>query len=281
MKLTILGAGGATSIPRPLCFCGICEQARAEGIPYARTGPSLYIKHGGGILFDTPEEIRQQIEREHIKSLKHIFYTHWHPDHTQGMRIIEAIKHRRGKTKQTRIKVYIPTNAMNDFRQYCGYLWYYEKCGYCSIIEIDDRGPVEIDGLFVTPIDFQRHDRVRYGYRIDNSCKSAMYAPCSVFGAKIDHHWKELDYLVIESGWSGQTNVVRAANPKSMHSDHVSLEENIQMALTLRPKQTILTHVDGCHHLDMGGDYDLLCRHVAAVNDAKINIAYDGMQIEI
>ena len=57
MKLEFLGSGGAGTIPKPLCQCRVCVQAREKGVPYSRTGPSLFI-HGPDVLFDTPEEIK-------------------------------------------------------------------------------------------------------------------------------------------------------------------------------------------------------------------------------
>lgn len=36
MKWTILGSGGCTVIPKPLCDCSIRIEAREKGIPYAR-----------------------------------------------------------------------------------------------------------------------------------------------------------------------------------------------------------------------------------------------------
>ncbi len=90
MNLIILGSGGCTPIPRPGCTCPVCEEAREEGIPYARTGPSLFLEDINA-LFDTPEDVCQQLTRETIQTVNHIFYTHWHPDHTLGMRIVEQM----------------------------------------------------------------------------------------------------------------------------------------------------------------------------------------------
>jgi len=39
MRVEILGSGGATTTPRPGCMCRVCVEARAKGVPYARTDP--------------------------------------------------------------------------------------------------------------------------------------------------------------------------------------------------------------------------------------------------
>ena len=33
MKLTILGSGGCMVIPKPLCDCHVCKEAREKGVP--------------------------------------------------------------------------------------------------------------------------------------------------------------------------------------------------------------------------------------------------------
>ena len=59
MQIEILGSGGAITTPRPGCHCLVCVEARAKGVPYSRTGPSLFV-HGLDVLIDTPEEIKEQ-----------------------------------------------------------------------------------------------------------------------------------------------------------------------------------------------------------------------------
>lgn len=282
MKLTILGSGGALAIPRPFCDCKVCRQARVEGVPYERTGPSMYMAEAGGILFDTPEEVRFQLERENIPAISHIFYTHWHPDHTQGLRIIEHINHTyQNMPKKTPINVYIPQNAMDDFRKYCAALWYFESEGLARIIEVEDRVPIKMGDMVITPIDFQRSDRVRYGYLIIKDKKRALYAPCSTFAMKIDSFFDDLDCLIVEAGWMGKTEEVRSSlPPKHAWLDHVSLEENINLARQLEPAQTILTHVDGTRHLLDSANYDVLKAYVQE-SGLPIQVAFDGMKIII
>ncbi|MBI2846110.1 MAG: hypothetical protein HYX86_06160, partial [Chloroflexi bacterium] len=81
MQIEILGSGGAITTPKPGCFCRVCVPAREKGVPYSRTGPSLFV-HGPDVLIDTPEEIKQQLNRSRVKQIRAAFYSHWHPDHT-------------------------------------------------------------------------------------------------------------------------------------------------------------------------------------------------------
>lgn len=89
MRLTVLGSGGNTPIPTPTCSCSICLQARDRGIPYARGGNSLFV-HDLNAIVDTPETTFAALNREGIERLEWIFLTHWHPDHINGLRVLQA-----------------------------------------------------------------------------------------------------------------------------------------------------------------------------------------------
>lgn len=282
MKLIILGSGGAVSIPRPFCNCKNCSKARTKGIPWARTGPSMFLKDES-ILFDTPEEIRIQIEREKIKQIKHVFYTHWHPDHTQGLRIFEHINFSYpNEPKKEPINVHIPENTFSDFETFCSSLFYFEKMGYVKINKIKDRVPIKIGNITITPLDFKRKDRVRYGYLIGKNKKRVIYAPCSLFDMVLDKNYKNLDLLLIETGWFGNTKRVRAKLPKNHPwQDHISFEENLEIIRKVRPKKTILTHIDGTRHLKKDADHDFLLERANKHKDLNIDISYDGMKIEL
>ena len=65
VRVEILGSGGAVTIPRPGCSCRVCVEAREKGVPYARTGPSVFV-HGPDVLIDTPEEAKQQLNRSQV-----------------------------------------------------------------------------------------------------------------------------------------------------------------------------------------------------------------------
>ncbi|MHA1582131.1 MAG: hypothetical protein ACTSYM_06535 [Candidatus Baldrarchaeia archaeon] len=51
----------------------MCKEARKKGVPYSRSGPSMLLKDVN-ILFDTPEDIAVQLNRENIKQINAIFY---------------------------------------------------------------------------------------------------------------------------------------------------------------------------------------------------------------
>jgi phosphoribosyl 1,2-cyclic phosphate phosphodiesterase len=253
MKLILLGSEGAGHFPRPCCFCAECKKARAKG--FERTGPAL-IETTKGILFDTPEEIALQLNRERIKKVSAVFYTHWHPDHTQGMRIFEHLGHRdafperKKGPKKPVIKVFIPKGIMPDFKKYLPPIFYYEKMGWIKIFSPKNKEPLKFGKITVIPVNLKRKDRQRLAYVIMQGKKKVVYMPCSIFEMQFDPLFYNADLVFMETGWIGNTAKARAAAPKTDAShDHISFEENIALAQKLNAKTTILTHMEATQHM--------------------------------
>ncbi len=92
MDVLVLGSGGNTPIPTPTCACRVCEQARTEGLPYRRGGNSLYLPDIATMV-DAPEFAFRALNRERITDLDRILLTHWHPDHVNGLRVVQSRDH--------------------------------------------------------------------------------------------------------------------------------------------------------------------------------------------
>jgi len=91
MKFIVVGSGGRVCTPKPLCQGEVCVQAREKGYLYARCGYTLYLEDAA-LLVDTPEDIAVALNNADIKSANSIMYSHWDPDHTLRMRIIEQLR---------------------------------------------------------------------------------------------------------------------------------------------------------------------------------------------
>lgn len=285
MKFNLLGSGGASKFPRPTCFCKLCEKARKQGLPYARTGPSLYL-YDEAILFDTPEEIADQLNRERIKCVSHVFYTHWHPDHTQGMRVFEHLgcpnRGEDGKELSFRepVKGYLPNDVLPDFEKYLPSFFYFQEMGWMKIKKTIDRKKFKIGQVVITPLNIGRgKDRMRYTYLIEKDNCRVVYAPCSIYGLKVDRFYENLDLLFIETGWFGDTQERRANLPKDhVWQDHVSFEENLDLVRNIKPKKTILMHLEGTRHFD----YDQMKEKIKPYDkELNLKVAYDGMILEV
>ncbi len=90
MESTVLGSGGNTPTPLPTCDCRVCAEARREGVPYARRGNAIYL-HDERALIDAPELVWETLAREGIADVEYVFLSHFHADHTLGLRILQAL----------------------------------------------------------------------------------------------------------------------------------------------------------------------------------------------
>ncbi|HEX5799255.1 MAG TPA: MBL fold metallo-hydrolase, partial [Gaiellaceae bacterium] len=177
MKVEILGSGGATVTPRPGCACRVCVEARERGVPYSRTGPSVFV-HGPDVLFDTPEESRLQLDRSGVTRIAACFYSHWHPDHTMGRRVWESIgghDFRRwppvpGSRRAT--DVYLPQQVAADFDVRLGaseHFRFLESRGFVRLHQLRDGETVELGGVTIRP--FRLYEDYVYAFELSGDGK--------------------------------------------------------------------------------------------------------------
>lgn len=57
MKIKVLGSGGCVALPLPTCQCEVCNEARNKGVPYSRSGCSIFIEDIKTII-DAPCDIK-------------------------------------------------------------------------------------------------------------------------------------------------------------------------------------------------------------------------------
>lgn len=268
MKLVILGSGGHLPLPRPLCSCPVCSEARQKGIPFRRTGSSLFVEP---ILIDTPEEIVHQLEREQIRELKYVLYTGCHPAHIHGVRVFEHLP-----PSKKPIKVFIPENATERFEKRCQHLWFFKDRKFIKIEKYYHKRPIKLGNLIITPIDFRRKDHITHGFLIEENKSKIFYAPCSIFQMKTDKIIKNCDVAILEFGWLGPTKKIRKnAPPESVVHNHISFEEMIELAKKIKPKKLLVTHVDGIHHKEK-------ISHIALCELGRkygFEVAYDGLRL--
>jgi phosphoribosyl 1,2-cyclic phosphate phosphodiesterase len=156
LRLEILGSGGAVTIPRPGCSCRVCVEARAKGVPYARTGPSVFV-HGPDVLIDTPEEAKLQLNRSQVTTIAAGLYSHWHPDHTAGRRVWESrnFDFRSWPRRYETTAVHIPERVWQDFEANYGLadqFRFMEKQGTVRVVIVAENEPFRLGGTTVTPI---------------------------------------------------------------------------------------------------------------------------------
>ncbi len=171
MRVEILGSGGAVTIPRPGCSCRVCVEAREKGVPYSRSGPSVFV-HGPDVLIDTPEESKLQLNRSQVGPIAAGLYSHWHPDHTAGRRVWESrnFDFRSWPRRYETTPLYIPERVWDDFEQNYGLadqFRFMERQGTVKVVRISENEPFAVGGATVTSIPLDAENACAFLFESD------------------------------------------------------------------------------------------------------------------
>lgn len=259
MEFTILGSGGAIRIPRACCSCKVCQEARLKGFPYKRLGQSLFL-HQESMLFDTPEDINEELNIHNVEEVRHIFYTHWHPDHTLGCRIIEVLMEDRND--KVPINIYMPPeNIEIAFNKGNSIFSFYEQLGYCKIINVDTT--IMFDKISVKRIKLLNN--FAYAFLIEEANKKVLYCPCHSMYLPIIDELYNVDLIIMGLGYMNTTE-------DSLTNFQ---RDNLRIINELKPKKVVFTHIEELDGLSFD-DYKKLEQKYNS-----LEFAYDGMNIHI
>jgi phosphoribosyl 1,2-cyclic phosphate phosphodiesterase len=282
MRLTILGSGGCMVIPKPLCRCRVCREAREKGIPYARSGPAAFL-HDVNLLIDTPAEIASQLNRERIRRVDYLMLTHLDPDHVEGVRVVEqiALDFRSwcaypGK----RITLVLPEQLDVPLRaitsQYGSTLNFYEESGFIEPELFHEKTRIGDVGITAIPID--RGSQVAFVYVFEKDGRRVVYAACDI--KPFPEHREEVrnaDLLVIQPGIFEDGLKHRFRYP----ADHISrqtlytFKQTLELAARLSAKQTVFVHLEEYWNRSYD-DY----RRIGAEHTG-IRFGWDGMKLRV
>jgi len=287
VRVEILGSGGATTTPRPGCGCRVCSEARVKGVPYARTGPSVFV-HGPNVLFDTPEEAKLQLDRAQIGDIAACFYSHWHPDHTMGKRVWET---RNGdfrtwprEAKRPLVTdIYLPQQVAVDFRRWLGsmeHLEFMRERGWIRIHELADGDVVEIGGVTVRP--FRLAEDYVYAFELTDGDRRLLVAMDELNGWVPTDEIKGCDVAVLPMGicefdlFSGE---------RLIHEEHpvlvfeATFAETIGIADALDAGRVVLSHVEEMDCISYG---ELLQVEERLRGEGRnVTFAWDGMTVDV
>lgn len=284
MKVEILGSAGAIATPRPGCGCNVCAEARVRGAPCARTGPSVFL-HGPNLLFDTPEESRLQLDRAGIDDVAGCFYSHWHPDHTQGRRVWET---RNGDFRtwpqeaKRRIEtpVYLPQQVAADFRAQLG-LWdhfaFMADRGWVRLHELTDGESVDFGPWTVRP--FRLAEDYVYAFLVEGEGRRLLLALDELNGWRPPAEVKGVDLAVLPMGVCEHDPLTgdRRIDPEHpVLRFEATFEETLDIVSQLGAARTVLAHIE-----EMDGlGYDDLLRLERKLA-GRVTFAYDGFSVEV
>ncbi len=294
MEILFLGSCGATLIPRAGCHCRVCAGARQHGGRHVRSGPSLYLTPGQGgphparpgVLMDTPEEIHAALLRWDVERVDAVFYTHWHPDHTAGIRLFEHLnmdwRASGGERPFRATPVYLPEQVARDFERRQGLmekLRYLERRGLVEVREIAEGEAVEVGGLTFRA--YPMHNPELWTYEVRERNRRAVLAVDDTKGYVPQEFLAGADVAVVETGWFefGLDGQVLQPPGDPGRDAESSFEETVEIARRLGAGRTIFTHIEELWQRTPE-DYDALAagpelRAIAA------SFAHDGLTVRI
>ena len=259
-RLTILGCGGSSGVPRIGSMWGQCDpenpknRRRRCAILVEQSGPSGRT----AVLVDTPPDIREQLLDVRLTALDAVLYTHDHADHTHGIDDLRMLAY----AMKRRIPCHMdaPTLAALEMRfAYC--FKQQDGSSYPPILTsalITPGTPIAVAGavpMTVMPVLQQHGDITSLGFRFG----TVAYSP-DISGF-VDGS---------ERGFEGLNVWIVDALRYTPHPSHFHLKRTLEWIERLRPKRAILTHMT----TDL--DYATLRRELPA----HVEPAYDGMVVE-
>ena len=280
MKFIIVGSGGCVSLPKPLCNCEVCKEARSKGKPYSRCGCSLFLDDIN-LLVDTPEDITYGINYCDIKEIDRVLFSHVDPDHTLGMRVFEHLRLNWldvscGKNCEKPIEVFALEDVMKDINsigfKFGSYLDYYE-----NVRNLIKRKSVE-DYISIKDIKVSfikvNHATV---FVFEKEGKKLIYAPCDVKPFPESKLFLDADCLIIGNTIVGEVLkdgfILKEDN--LLRDELFTISDIEELKNKYNIKRVIITHLEE----DWGKSYDDYVELEKELDG--IEFAYDGMKIEI
>jgi len=267
-------------IPKPLCQCRVCREARKKGIPYARAGPSSFL-HDINLLIDTPAEIIEMLNRSPIRRVDYLIFTHLDPDHVEGFRVVEqiALDFRTWRAyPKKQICLLLPEQLSESVRgiqsQYGPVIDFYQESGFVRLMPFQDK--VEIGQVQITAIPVDRGTQTSFVYVFEESGRKVVYAPCDI--KPVPEHRDEVqhaDLLIIQPGIfeTGLKHHFRYPADHISRSTLYTFEQTLELAARIKAENILFVHLEEYWNRS----YDDYCE----LESGNFRFAYDGMQLTV
>jgi phosphoribosyl 1,2-cyclic phosphate phosphodiesterase len=282
MEVTILGSGGCTVIPKPLCRCHVCEEARRKGVPYERTGPSAFI-HEQNLLIDTPAEIARQLNQTRIDRVDYLLFTHLDPDHVEGFRVVEQValdfRTWRGYPGK-QIHLILPQALYERIGRiqsvYGPMIDFYVQHGFLRCTTF--RETIQVGPLRITAIKIDRDTQVAFLYVFEQNGRKMVYGPCDIKPfPEARREVQNADLLVIQPGIF-EDGLKHGFEYPEDHVSRITLytfEDTLALAERIQAKKVLFMHIEEYWNRSYD-DYAVLEKKWG-----NVQFSYDGMAVTV
>jgi len=269
-------------IPKPLCRCRVCREARVKDIPYSRTGPSAFL-HDINLLVDTPAEIVIQLNRSKIRQLEYLTFTHLDPDHVEGFRIVEQISldfRNWHAYPDKQICLLLPEELEKSIGKICSQYGpvvdFYRDSDFIRLQTFKES--ITIRDIKITAISVDRGRQTSFVYVFEKSGSRVIYAPCDI--KPFPEHRGEVqkaDLLIIQPGIFESGLKHRFKYPESHISRKTlyTFEQTLELSKRIQAKKVVFTHLEEYWNRSYD-DYLAL-----EPRNKWFRFAYDGMKLDV
>ena len=254
LTVTILGCGTSSGVPRIGNDWGHCDPNEPKN---RRSRVSILVESPTTrLLVDTSPDLRNQFLDNDIDRIEAVIWTHSHADHCHGIDDLRAIFQQNRKP----IPGYARPFALESLKQSFAYAFqghdYYPSI--CKGIAI--AGDIEIGDISVSHVDQPHGGITSAGLRFQHHGKSICYA--TDFGEvteEMQELYRNCDLFIVD------------ALRDKPHPTHAHLDMTLALIDEVRPKLSLLTHMDNSM------DYN----HLATILPDYVRPAFDGYRKEI
>ncbi|WP_420145056.1 MBL fold metallo-hydrolase [Sphingobium sp.] len=254
LKLTVLGSGTSSGVPRIGNDWGACDPAEPKN---RRTRVSILVESPTTrILVDTSPDMREQLLAANVVQIDAILWTHDHADHSHGIDDVRQLFHHR----RTPVPGYARAQTLKLLGQRFAYAFEGRNGYHPTIVPHMLPDGLRIGDIDVACVDQPHGEIFSTGFRFGHGGRSIGYAT--------DFHALTPDMLAL---YDGLDLWVVDALREQPHPTHAHLAMTLDGIAATRPGRAILTH------MDQSMDYATLCRTLPN----GVEPGYDGLVVEL
>lgn len=252
MKLTILGCGTSSGVPRIGPDWGDCDPEEPRN---RRRRASILVESATTrILVDTSPDLREQLLDARVSDVDAVIWTHDHADHCHGIDDLRQLFHARGRP----VIGYARADTLALLRARFAYA-FDGRDGYPPTVEgriLPDR--LAIGDIDVSVVDQPHGSITSAGLRFDAGGSIGYSTDFNSMTTDMKNMFKGVDLWAVD------------ALRHRPHPTHPHLAATLDWIAELQPRRAILMH------MDQSMDY----RTLASVLPAGVEPGYDGMTAE-